>query len=173
MPYRIAARAAIGGTLSADGGGKFVNGAVTAAFSQLYSEREAWADKRVKGRPLTDEEKADLVGHYEPEVLDSARLYDGRVPWWLWRAMAGVTIDNRIYLRPGHYVPETAKGVRLLAHELEHVRQYRSGMNIFKYLWKSLRGYRQNPYVIEAEDKATEVVKDFCASNSGAAGCVK
>ena len=40
-PYRIAARAAIGGTLSSATGGKFVNGAVTAAFAQAYNdERE-------------------------------------------------------------------------------------------------------------------------------------
>ena len=42
-PYRIAARAAIGGTISSATGGKFVNGAVTAAFSQAYNDEKAIA----------------------------------------------------------------------------------------------------------------------------------
>lgn len=58
-----------------------------------------------------------------------------------------------------------------MAHELVHVEQYMEGMNVFTYLWRSRRGYSENPYEKEAFKRA-EVIRDsFCASNPGAAGC--
>ena len=104
MPFRVAARAAIGGTLSAATGGKFVNGAVTAAFSQLYNdERSRERKPRVKGRPLTDAEKAIYADHIDAEALESARIYDGWVPRWLRKDAIAVVRGNRIYIRPNRY----------------------------------------------------------------------
>ena len=171
-PYRVAARAAIGGPLSAATGGKFLNGAVTAAFSQLYNdERSRERKPRVKGRPLTKEEMANNAEHFDAEVLESAVVHDGRVPWWLRGDAVAVVLGKNIYIRPDKYFPGTAGGVRLLAHELVHVEQYRKGMNIFTYLLASRRGYWKNPYEEEAEARARVVVASFCKSNSGAVGC--
>jgi hypothetical protein len=106
--------------------------------------------RRPDGRPLTPSERARYAAHFQPDVLDAARVIEGRVPFWLRPDMLGVTLGPRIYLRPGAYDPGSASGVELLGHELVHVRQYRDGMTVWRYLWASLRGYRRNPYEVEA-----------------------
>ncbi|MYF31086.1 MAG: DUF4157 domain-containing protein [Gammaproteobacteria bacterium] len=172
LPYRVAARAAVGGTLSAAAGGKFLNGAVTAAFSQLYNdERSKERKPRVKGRPLTEEEMAIFAEHFDADVLESAVVYDGRVPRWLRDDADAVVLGKRIYIRPNVYIPGTAMGVKLLAHELVHVEQFSKGMNIFTYLLASRRGYWKNRYEVEARDRAKVIVTSFCKSNPGAVGC--
>ena len=179
-PYRIAARAAIGGTLSAATGGKFVNGAITAAFSQAYNEertlkedtaRHSRRGSKIRGRPLTEEEKATFADYYSTETLESARIYDGRVPWWLRKNMDAVTRGNKIFIREGAYVPGTARAVQLLGHELAHVEQYANGMNVFTYALANRRSYRNNRYEVEARAKAEEIRVDYCSSKLGAAGC--
>jgi hypothetical protein len=105
---------------------------------------------RAEGRPLTAAERARYAAHFEPDVLDAARVVDGRVPFWLRPDMRGVTLGPRIYLRPGAYDADSPSGVELLGHELVHVRQYRDGMTVWRYLWASRRGYRRNPYEVEA-----------------------
>ena len=172
MPLRVAARAAVAGTISSATGGKFLNGAVTGAFSQLFNEERSRERKpRVRGRPLTDDEMAIFAKHFDAEVLESARVYDGRVPIWLRGKMVAVVRGNKIYIRSDHYTPGTAKGVMLLGHELVHVEQYREGMNVFTYLWKSRRGYKDNRYEVEAYNRAEVIRESFCASNPGAVGC--
>ena len=104
----------------------------------------------IDGRPLTVLERARYAAHFEPDVLDAARVIDGRVPFWLRPDMCGVTLGARIHLRAGVYDPGTDDGVELLGHELVHVRQYRDGMTVWRYLWASRRGYRRNPYEVEA-----------------------
>jgi len=104
----------------------------------------------IDGRPLTALERARYAAHFEPDVLDAARVIDGRVPFWLRPDMCGVTLGARIHLRAGVYDPHIADGVELLGHELVHVRQYRDGMTVWRYLWASRRGYRRNPYETEA-----------------------
>ncbi len=107
-------------------------------------------DRRPDGRPLTATERARYAAHLDTDVLDAARVIDGRVPFWLRPDMLGVTLGSRIYLRPGAYDPDSLSGVELLGHELVHVRQYRDGMTVWRYLWASRRGYRCNPYETEA-----------------------
>ena len=106
--------------------------------------------RKADGRPLTPTERARYAAHFEPDVLDAARVIDGRVPFWLRPDMLGVTLGPRIYLRRGAYDADSANGVELLGHELVHVRQYRDGMTVWRYLWASRRGYRRNPYETEA-----------------------
>jgi hypothetical protein len=71
--------------------------------------------------------------------------------------MCAVVLGHRIYFRDSAYQINSQHGIELLAHELTHVEQYLSGMTIFKYLWASRRGYRQNPYEVEAYEKGAEV----------------
>jgi Domain of unknown function (DUF4157) len=103
-----------------------------------------------QARLLTPVERARYAPHFSAEVLAAARIFDGRVPFWLRPDMLGVTLGHRIYLRRGAYDPTSAAGVELLGHELVHVRQYREGMTVLRYLWASRRGYRRNPYEVEA-----------------------
>lgn len=107
-------------------------------------------DSGSRGRPLTPTERAHYAAHFDRDVLDAARVIDGRVPFWLRPDMLGVTLGPCIYLRPGAYDPASASGVELLGHELVHVRQYRDGMTVWSYVWASRRGYRRNPYETEA-----------------------
>ena len=71
--------------------------------------------------------------------------------------MCAVELGHRISFRERAYQFGTPPGVELLAHELTHVEQYLSGMTIFKYLWAARKGYRQNPYEVEAYAKGAMV----------------
>jgi hypothetical protein len=110
-------------------------------------------------RRLTDPEK-NLLAPFIPKIdLDAAELCDGNVPKWLGRRYIGVTLENRIYLRPGVYNSGSVKGLAVLGHELVHVGQYRTGMNRLKYLWASRRGYGRNPYEAPAYAKEREILE--------------
>lgn len=107
-------------------------------------------ERSVRGRSLTALEHARYTAHFEPALLAAVRVFDGRVPFWLRPDMDGVTLGPRIHFRAGAYDPHSAAGIELLAHELVHVRQYRDGMTVLRYLWASRRGYRRNRYEVEA-----------------------
>ena len=107
-------------------------------------------NRRITPRGLSSVERHRYAPYFSAEVLEAARVVDGRVPFWLRPDMLGVTLGPRIYLRPGAYEPNSADGIALLGHELAHVRQYRDGMTVLGYLWASRRGYRRNRYEVEA-----------------------
>jgi RHS repeat-associated protein len=123
------------------------------------------------GRPLTEDEKKAFAGQFPDEVLESARIHEGTVPWWLRKGMRAVTLGKEIYIRSGEYQPGTADGVELLGHELVHVQQYAAGMTVAKYLWESWRGYRNNPYEKQAYDRQGPIRDSFCSTNPQAKGC--
>ncbi len=110
-----------------------------------------------QGRPLSTAELQLYQPYFQLHTLQKARIIEGRTPFWLRRNMCAVVLGHHIYFRAGAYQFNTLQGKELLAHELTHVEQYLSGMNIFKYLWASRRGYRQNPYEVEAYAKGAEV----------------
>lgn len=109
------------------------------------------------GRPLSTAERLLYQPYFQFHTLQKARLIEGRTPFWLRKEMCAVVLGHRIYFRAGAYQFNTAQGTELLAHELTHVEQYLSGMSLFKYLWAARRGYRQNPYEVEAYAKGAKV----------------
>ena len=116
----------------------------------------------VRERPLSEAEYKMYSPYFQQRTLDSVRIVEGGVPFWLRKHMSAVVLGHYIYLRaeldrPRAYQADTAVGIELLAHELTHVEQYLSGMTILKYLWASCNGYRNNPYEIEAYAKAAAV----------------
>ena len=116
----------------------------------------------MNGRSLTESELNLYRPYFDQRTLDVVRIIEGKVPFWLHRKMCAVVLGCRIYLRadldrPRAYQAQTPIGIELLAHELTHVEQYLSGMTIFKYLWASRYGYRNNPYEIEAYAKGALV----------------
>jgi hypothetical protein len=111
-----------------------------------------------QGRPLSAAERLLYQPYFLVHTLQEARLIEGHTPFWLRKNMCAVVLGPRIYFRIGAYHFNTSHGTEILAHELTHVQQYLSGMTIFKYLWASRRGYRQNPYEIEAYSKGAEVL---------------
>lgn len=121
-------------------------------------------------RPLSPEEQALYQPYFQNNTLAAARITESEVPFWLFKNMSGVVLYHHIYLRaeidqPRVYQPFTAQGVELLAHELTHVEQYLSGLTLIKYVWASLRGYRNNPYEIEAYAKAAVIRAQYLAQN--------
>lgn len=95
--------------------------------------------------------------YFQPRTLHKVRIVEGRTPFWLYKNMCAVVLGTRIYFREGVYQLNTRNGIELLAHELTHVEQYLSGMTVLKYLWASRRGYRKNPYEVEAYAKGAYV----------------
>lgn len=126
-----------------------------------------------RGRPLNSAERLLYQPYFEPRTLHQARLVEGRTPFWLHKKMCAVVLGTRIYLRKGAYQASTQHGIELLAHELMHVEQYLSGMTILKYLWASRRGYRKNPYEIEAYAKGAEVRRKVCLVQQASCNCKK
>ena len=110
-----------------------------------------------KWRPLTKDERTQYQPYFQPRTLHLARIFDGQTPFWLHKNMCAVVLGPRIYFRHGAYQANNIVGAELLAHELTHVEQYLSGLTVFKYLWASRYGYRQNPYEIEAYAKGAYV----------------
>jgi hypothetical protein len=110
-----------------------------------------------RGRLLSQAEHWLFQPYFKPGTLHEVRLIEGRTPFWVSKSMCAVVLGHRIYFRDSAYQINSQHGIELLAHELTHVEQYLSGMTIFKYLWASRRGYRQNPYEVEAYAKGAEV----------------
>ena len=52
------------------------------------------------GRALTIEEKSIYKNHFPDSVLDSARIHDGKVPWYLRKGYEAITRGKR-YLFSG------------------------------------------------------------------------
>ncbi len=119
-----------------------------------------------QGRPLTPLELAAYKPYYQARTLHTVRVIEDHVPFWLHKHMCAVVLGHRIYFRTGAYQADTPAGVELLAHELTHVEQYLKGMNIFKYLWASRRGYRQNRYEVEAYAKGAFVREQILLTQS-------
>ena len=110
-----------------------------------------------KGRPLSAAERINYQPYFQPHTLNLVRIIEGHTPFWLRKDMCAVVLGARVYFRAGIYQANTRNGIELLAHELTHVEQFLSGMTVFKYLWASRRGYRQNPYEVEACAKGAYV----------------
>jgi hypothetical protein len=109
-------------------------------------------------RPLTVHERTVFAPYFCHEVLEAARIVDGKVPFWLRRDMCAVVLYNRIYLRVGAYQPDTPQGMALLGHELMHVAQYLAGMTVWRYLWSCRHGYRNSPYELQAYAAASRIL---------------
>jgi hypothetical protein len=119
-----------------------------------------------QGRPLNAAEFELYQPYFQSHTLKKARLIEAHPPFWLSKKMCAVVLGHRIYFREHVYQFNTAQGIELLAHELMHVEQYLSGMSIFKYLWAARRGYRLNPYEVEAYAKGAEVKAHLAQAQS-------
>jgi hypothetical protein len=76
--------------------------------------------------------------------------------WFLGHSsVAGITFGSTVFLSSAR-----APSLRLLLHELGHVRQYRRDKTFaIRYLWESIsRGYSRNRFEVEADQFAEEVL---------------
>lgn len=115
-------------------------------------------------RVLTAQERLIYQHYFSQQVLDVARVIEGRTPFWLLKSMAGVVLGHRIYFRKYAYQASKLIGVELLGHELMHVAQYLQGMSILKYIWASRCGYRKNRYEIEAYQQGATIKTAYIQS---------
>ncbi len=76
------------------------------------------------GQPMPEGVRRDMESHFKTD-FSAVRVHVGaHVP--VIGALA-FTIGNSIHFAPGHYQPDAPRGRQLLAHELTHVVQQRSG----------------------------------------------
>jgi hypothetical protein len=126
------------------------------------------------GRSLNAVEKQRYHPFFSSQLLNQVRVVEegvlqangrlGKAPFWLSKHMQGVVLGNTIYFRQGAYHADTPCGMALLAHELTHVQQFANGMTICRYIWASRKGYRNNPYEVEAyENGAKFFGVDVCS----------
>lgn len=113
------------------------------------------------GRPLSVQERTIFKPFFAKNVIEQARVIEGKVPFWLSSRMCAVVIYNRIYFRAGAYQPNTPRGAELLGHELTHVSQFLHGMSLFSYIWSCRKGYMQSHYEREAYAKGRLIAKIF------------
>src|SRR5205814_2430656 len=74
---RTVASAAVGGTAAELGGGKFANGAVTAAFLRLYNEERQYQLSHGQSRGITEGEKTKLESIFHDSIdYDKVRIYN-------------------------------------------------------------------------------------------------
>lgn len=80
------------------------------------------------GKPLSDAARAG-IGEPDGMSWGSVRVHEGPVAQTVTDALQAraATAGEHVYFRTGAYAPTTASGRQLLAHELTHVAQFRSG----------------------------------------------
>ena len=119
---------------------------------------------QLKGRPLSQQERALFSPYFAQIVINEARILDGKVPFWLRRSMCAVVLGRTIYFRNGFYQPNTKRGAELLGHELTHVSQFLHGMSLLKYVWSCRYGYVKSPYEVEAYAKGRLIAANFATN---------
>lgn len=132
--YNAVMAGVIGGAISQVAGGTFENGATTAAFQRIFGDIMTNMAQPEK-RPLNNKEKLwsqikaaanGLVGDIDESLVRIAKKY---LPFQL--SSVAITPDNTIYY-PGDTGDMTKTYVKelLLVHELVHIWQNQSGINV-------------------------------------------
>ena len=127
--------------------------------------RKIFVQTPSQARHLTAQELTIYRPYFTQQILASAQIIEGKVPFWLRSDMQGVVLGHRIFFRQHAYQANTAEGVELLGHELVHVAQFATGLTVAKYLWSSRQGYRKNPYELIAYTMAATIKAVYLLEN--------
>jgi hypothetical protein len=124
---------------------------------------------RRKPEPLPEETKRLLAPFFPDFDLNRILICEG-IPWYVTGSPRGYADRRQIYLAPGEYRPDSIEGLALLAHEIEHCRQYlrygtwrfraRYLAAYFRNRWRRMSGlhaYLNIPFEIEAREVEAEV----------------
>ena len=127
-----------------------------------------------QGEPLPLEVQQLLASFFPDFDLSRVRVFEG-IPRYVSIAAAaepiGYTNGWRIYFAPGAYRIDSAEGLALIAHEVEHCRQYQQ-LGTWRFRFKYLQAYFRNrwrgmddkvayakiPYEIEARQVERKVL---------------
>ena len=154
---RLIAGAAISGTASSPTGGKFANGATTAAFTSLFSQLVQGAQEtEPPGRGLTKDEITEAQKVFGGKIdYSQVRIIDGKfVPWQGNGYIIAIAPDGNIYW-PGECgnlaICGGSRTVGVFIHEMTHVLQVQHGVNVLGWgllleAGKFLSGGLYDPY---------------------------
>jgi len=173
---RVAVSAVLGGTATELGGGKFANGAITAAFLRLYNEEHQLAAARGSSRPLTGGEIKMLQAVYGDSIdYDEVRVYH-KTFWWLQVRSQFITPNGNIYapnrLYRDDYSLDPDLGLcAVFVHDLTHVWQWQNGVTVWlvgmfdrKYTYAFTPGKTFASYGLEQQ---ASIVEDYARLNYG------
>jgi hypothetical protein len=165
-PTGIRHRAALARSLQRRQGNAFVQRAVLQArgASDVSDEavRRALAD-RSSGRPLDSAVRRDLEPCFGRSIAD-VRIHAGVGAAELARGLnaEAFTCGRDIYFNTGRYQPDTARGQRLLVHELVHTAQQGEAIQLPKIAAKArdavVVGRADDPFEHEADRTAEAVL---------------
>lgn len=130
---RFAAAVVAGGTASELSGGKFANGATTAAFGYLFSQAMAGASQRDPGRALTSDEVDAARSAFGDKIdYDKVRIINGKYVFFQGSGYV-MAPDGKIYW-PGECgnlaACQGGRNVGTFVHEMTHVMQSQHGVNV-------------------------------------------
>jgi len=121
-----------GGTASVIGGGKFANGATTAAFSYLFANAAA-SSRDPAGRALTTDEISAAKSVFGDKIdYSQVRIIDGKFVLWQGEGYA-MAPDGNIYWpgECGNLASCSGTGTAsTFVHEMTHVLQNQNGINV-------------------------------------------
>lgn len=94
------------------------------------------------GEPLPEEVCLMLAPFFPGFDLSRLRVYEG-IPRYVIGHPLGYVNRHKIFFAPGAYRLDTPEGLALLAHEVEHCRQYRQ-FGKWRFRWRYLRAFCRN-----------------------------
>lgn len=97
---------------------------------------------RRAGEPLPAEVCQLLAPFFPDFELRRVRVYEG-IPRYVIGKPLGYVNRHKIFFAPGAYRLDTAEGLALLAHEVEHCRQYRQ-LGRWRFRWRYLLAFWRN-----------------------------
>jgi len=97
------------------------------------------------GEPLPPEVCQLLASFFPDFDLRRVRVYEG-IPRYVIGQPLGYVNRYKIFFAPGAYRLDTAEGLALLAHELEHCRQYHV-LGRWRFRWRYLRAFCRNRWL--------------------------
>lgn len=167
IALRTVLSAAVGGTAAELGGGKFANGAVTAAFLRLYNEESQSALKRGQSRAVTENERKQLLDPiYHGSIdYDEVRIFNKNF-WLFQRSDMMITPNGDIYAGKLYYDDYTKAPLDIQAvfvHEFVHVWQWQHHVVVWltgpfdrKYEYSFIPGKRFTTYGLEQQGAIVE-----------------
>lgn len=92
---------------------------------------------------LLPDEVCQLLAPFFPDFdLRRVRIYEG-IPRYVIGRPLGYVNRHKIFFAPGAYRLDKAEGLALLAHELEHCRQYQV-LGRWRFRWRYLLAFYRN-----------------------------
>jgi hypothetical protein len=134
--------------------------------TELDGDNPSKSNKSSNSQPLTDSEKNYLAPFIPKRDLDNAEIIIGKMPWYTPDWTEAIVRGNKIYFRDPNQTFNTPEDLALLGHELVHVGQYAEGMNWASYIWSARKGYKKDPYEVQADKIKKRILRELTKPKS-------